>query len=55
LERGSYDKLGHDLSDIQRGRISILKELIDFKTAVLSARKELNEKEPQNGVGKQST
>jgi hypothetical protein len=43
------------LSDVYRGRISVLKELIDFKTAVLNARKDLKEKEPQNGVGKQST
>lgn len=55
LERGVYDKAGHDLSDVYRGRISVLKELIDFKTAVLNARKDLKEKEPQNGVGKQST
>jgi len=47
LERGAYDKFGHDLGDVYRGKIRTFKELIYFKDAVLSAKKQLEEQEEQ--------
>lgn len=42
--KGCYDKAGHDLSDIYRGRLDMLKGLIELKEAVLKAKKEEEEK-----------
>jgi hypothetical protein len=55
LERGVYDKAGHDLSDLHRGMIKILKELMSFNEAVLAQKKKQEEeskekKEPKDGM-----
>jgi hypothetical protein len=50
LVRGDYDKRGNDMSDVYRGRISVLRELADFKTAIENAIKSEKKKEPPNGV-----
>ena len=51
LVRGDYDRHGKDMSDIYRGRITILRELLDFKVAIESAVESEKKKEPpKNGV-----
>lgn len=52
LERGAYDKAGHDLSDVYRGKIRTFKELISFRDAVMAQKEKLDQekKEPQDGV-----
>lgn len=50
LERGEYDKAGHDLSDLYRGRISILRDLLSFKEACEKQYESMKAEGATNGV-----